>query len=139
VSNRSGKKEETYFLYALRKIRQNDLDNLEETAKIWQQGYELLKKHGIQMHVVFMPIKYRAYHQACQIFPNSELNDWSDNKLPELVKEKLSDISPDIQYTDLSQTFRDAVNGGEMIYFPDDSHWNGKGHALAAEFLSQKI
>ena len=42
-----------------------------------------------------------------------------------------------IRFLDLTSGLEGAAARGENVYFPDDSHWNARGHQLAAERLAR--
>ena len=42
-----------------------------------------------------------------------------------------------IRFLDLTSGLEGAAARGENVYFPDDSHWNARGHQLAAEGLAR--
>ncbi len=45
----------------------------------------------------------------------------------------------EIDHIDLWPAFHQAASRGELIYFPFDTHWNAKGHRLAAETIAENL
>ena len=62
-------------------------------------------------------------------------------RLAERVKSLARAASPDIGFLDLTPAFVAAAAQGELLYYPDDTHWTSAGHLRAAEavwsYLSQ--
>ena len=48
-------------------------------------------------------------------------------------------VAQGIPAIDLYTPFRDLAAQGELLYFPDDTHWNAQGVAAAADIAARYI
>ena len=89
--------------------------------------------------VVVIPSKFRVYHEfstdskrACETLPSGFVKALrsmcEQNEMP------LLDLAPH-----LVKEARRALAEGEMLWWPDDSHWNNRGHQAAAEVVHRKL
>jgi hypothetical protein len=51
----------------------------------------------------------------------------------------LVDAKPGWQFIDLLPAFEAATADGQLLYYPYDSHWNQKGHDLAAQTIASAL
>jgi PAS domain S-box-containing protein len=51
----------------------------------------------------------------------------------------ISEISPDIEYLDLTPALKSAARKNVLVFLPDDTHWSGEGHQVVAETLSHAL
>jgi len=67
---------------------------------------------------------------------------------PELTRQHLDDqahlladfaAGQDIDYLDLTSTFQEEAGAGAELYYPFDTHWNQRGHNLAAQTIAKYI
>jgi len=83
--------------------------------------------------VVFIPTKYRVY------------SDLIDGKVPEPAPaiSSLRSLFPNVKIIDLTATLRskaeELVNLNELVFLPDDTHWNRNGIAVAAKVVANVI
>lgn len=97
---------------------------------------DYFQKRGIRWVVVLIPEKEQVYRDFLP-----PLHWLGDQALP---PSSLPDIEAVLQgegiaVVDLLPVFRDAVARGELIYWPDDTHWNFRGMELAAERIGQEL
>ena len=93
---------------------------------------------GLKLAVLLVPHKVTAYHPFLQSTgaPARIVDDY----LPKLAVALQAAGIPAI---DLSDAFFHAAQAGlatnEPIYWPDDTHWNARGAAIAADRLAERL
>jgi hypothetical protein len=67
---------------------------------------------------------------------------------PELTRQHMDDqahlladfaAEQNITYLDLTSTFQEEAGAGAELYYPFDTHWNQRGHSLAAQTIAKYI
>jgi SGNH hydrolase-like domain, acetyltransferase AlgX len=101
------------------------------------QAHELCRRHGIDLVVVFIPTKFRVYHDLCHFDHDSPCLSWPADGLPNELAELVGQVSTEIGYVDLTPRFRAAAAHGSLVYLPDDTHWTSEGHRLAANAIGE--
>ena len=90
--------------------------------------------------VVLVPKKYRVYHDLSNVrLSTDELRSWTVNDLPRLLRRLLAELSPDIEYVDLTPALKAASRNGIATYLSDDTHWTVEGHRVAAEAIHRAL
>jgi len=82
--------------------------------------------------VVFVPSRehvYWPYLQAVMQGVKGEQLDSAEARLGQLCR------TAHIAYVNLLPGFREQALGGQILYFPNDGHWNTRGHDLAAQLI----
>jgi hypothetical protein len=92
------------------------------------------REHGIELLLVYVPIKYRVYRDFVQLPPDGELRGWALWPLPDLFARFCR--AEALACVDLTEELRDAVLAGGMPHALTDTHWSPEGHALIAERLA---
>jgi lysophospholipase L1-like esterase len=59
------------------------------------------------------------------------------NDLPEVLRAWCA--ARGVAFADTTPELRERVRRGEAVYFADDVHWNGAGHAVAAELVARRL
>lgn len=124
-----------YFVSPSAPFTNEDLGALEETTRTIADAHGLCAAQGIHFVFVFIPTKFRVFHDFCQFPQESECRNWGVNDLPERMRKAVRSISSEIGYIDLIPYLRAAVKGGALPYYPDDDHWSPEGHKIAAEAI----
>jgi PAS domain S-box-containing protein len=138
VRNEEGKVEKIYFLDFPYPLSPEDLEALDKTRLALAEAYQLCKARGIRFIVVFAPTKYRVYDGLPALVDVSdELKKWFINDLPERLAMIVDDISPSIEYLDLTPLLKNEARRGRQIFLVDDSHWAPEGHLIVAQALQQ--
>jgi hypothetical protein len=128
-----GTMQRLYFFdfYATRKIGEYERQRLEITKLTLRQGAEMAREHGITLVVYYIPIKFRVYGDLCTFPPGSPCPRWQpwdlEARLAAFCKEA------GIQFVSLTAPMHEAASVGEVLYAPEDSHWNAAGHAFVAK------
>jgi hypothetical protein len=95
-----------------------------------------MKKEGMQPLVVLVPHKYSVYYPLVAS-PEQQPGD----AVHPLAALEAALRSEGIDALDLTDTFRayarQGLTSGGYIYWRDDTHWNGRGVALAADAIRQ--
>lgn len=94
------------------------------------------RDRGITLVVVLIPDKEQVYRErlpaslgtASGPFPDSALNG---------IEKGLKDGG--VRVVNLLAPFRAAAQKGELLYWPDDTHWNSRGMDLAATQVGESI
>jgi SGNH hydrolase-like domain, acetyltransferase AlgX len=107
----------------------------------WMKAQDSLKtaarvarEHGIELLLVYVPIKYRVYRDFVQSAPDGGLRGWTLWPLPDLFARFCR--AEELACVDLTEGLRDAVLAGGMPHALTDTHWSPEGHALIAERLA---
>jgi hypothetical protein len=92
-----------------------------------------VEARGARFAVVLIPQKLRVLGPACTFPPESDLVplDRCASPLPEALA-RWSERTR-VPFLDLGPPLRFAAEAGTLVWFPDDTHWNAAGAALAAE------
>jgi hypothetical protein len=135
----SGNKRATYFLYASPPFSKEDLGALDDTTQTIAIASKLCQAQGVRLMFVFIPTKFRVYHNFCQFPRESECRNWVLNDLPDRLKQAVQGMSPRIGYLDLTPNLVDAVGTGIAPYYSDDDHWSPDGQKVAAEAINDYL
>ena len=115
-------------------------ETVREAQSYFREAYELCRDRGIRFMVVFVPEKYRVYHDLSNVrLSTDELRSWTVNDLPRLLRRLLAELSPDIEYVDLTPALKAASRNGIATYLSDDTHWTVEGHRVAAEAIHRAL
>lgn len=120
-------------------ITAKDRQALEILRRVITDAHQLCVEHEIKLFFAFAPSKFRVYHSICKFEPGSEPASWTINPLPNLIKGLLDSVSTEIAFIDFTASFKRAANKGEVLYYPDDSHWSPKGHDIAAQTILESL
>lgn len=92
-SDVEGTTSKVYFLdYATELIRE-ELDALDQTGRILAEAHEYCAQRGIDLTMVFIPIKFRVYGGLCHFADISECRRWVVNDMPHRMRALLGGIS----------------------------------------------
>ncbi len=116
-----GEREQWRFLR--HSMRPEELDETVALIVARKQEFDAL---GIRY--VFLPIP------AKQNFYAEDVDDYTRNFIPTLVARLRAE---GVEAVDLATPFQEHKDEG--LFFPFDTHWNGKGTALAAQVIAERI
>jgi SGNH hydrolase-like domain, acetyltransferase AlgX len=135
----AGKTPTVYFLNPSAPLSGQDLDALDETTRIIATSHKLCAAQGARLVFVFIPDKFRVFHNLCSFPEASECRNWTVNDLPERMRRAVTSIASDIGYLDLTSHFAEAVKKGQLPYYADDAHWSPEGHRVAADEINDYL
>jgi hypothetical protein len=99
-------------LFAPSEIAALSEGTLRKVQSSFSEAYRLCRDHDIRFVVVFVPEKYRVYHDLSNVrLSTDELRSWTVNDLPRLLHRLLAELSPEIGYVDLTR--RSKPNHGK--------------------------
>jgi hypothetical protein len=127
--------ETLYFAYGGNPLSREEIELLEEVQAIFQDAQETSAENGAQFVLVFVPTKFRVYERFCQFKPESLAASWQANDLPQRLGEWAK--AKDISFIDLTAALSTSAGQGELVYFPDDGHWNAHGHQVTAQAIEE--
>ena len=139
VRTSDGKAITEYFLDPAQPLSQSDLSALEETSADLAEAKKLCAAQGARFIFVFVPIKWRAYHEFTQFPQKSDCRDWVPTDLPERLQRALGPVSSEVGFLDLTPYLADAVKRGDPPYYSDDGHWSPAGQRVAAEAIHRYL
>lgn len=125
-----------YFYYRSQPLSEDDFQTLQQVKTIFMNAWRLCQEQDVRFVVAMVPTKYRVYRDVCQFSDRSIYRFWQPNKLPDLLRETLAEISPEIGFIDLTEPLQQATRQGVQTYFPDDTHWTSAGNEVAARAIS---
>lgn len=134
-----GKKLTIYFTDPSAPLTGEDLSALDETTRIIATAHNLCATQSARLVFVFIPDKFRVFHDFCSFPEGSECRNWVVSDLPERMQKAVTSIAPDIGYVDLTPNLADAVKRGQLPYYPDDLHWSPEGHKVAAAAINDYL
>ena len=104
----------------------------ELTEAAMNEARFLASSEGVELIVVFIPTREHVYWPYLEPVMEGVTSDQLDQ-----VEARLNEMcsKSDIAYINLLPGFRERALAGEVLYFPNDGHWNAKGHALAAQLI----
>ncbi len=130
--------ERTYFLYTTPGLRPFEEQMLERLRDMLADAWALAEPRHVGLLVAYVPVKYRVYRDRL-VESGPVTATWTTNDLPARIERMVHAISPDIGFIDLTPAFQEALDASAPPWFPDDSHWNGAGHRVAAFAIGQAI
>ncbi len=142
VVDSSGKPQQLYVkgLSVSVNLSTEELNGLQETAAILEEAYRLVQQEGQRFVVVFAPHAYRVYGEITHFQGVSGGAIWPKvNNLPDHLRRILRDISPEIDYLDLTPALQSAARKNALVFFPDDTHWTAEGHRVVAAALAETL
>lgn len=95
------------------------------------------RENGIQVLLVFVPIKFRVYRSLLEVPAGNPARSWTVWPIRDRFAEFCD--SNDVICIDLTDPFVQAASRGAMPYSAVDSHWSREGHALVAELLATEL
>jgi len=101
----------------------------ELTEEALLNAHQLAVENQAQLVVIFIPSREYVYWPYLQnVMAGVDIQQLDD------VQVRLAQICQenDIAYFNLLPGMREIALTGQMLYFPNDGHWNADGHALAA-------
>ena len=103
-------------------------EKLERVVDILKTYDEVLKERGIRFIFLPIPEKENIYHE----YLHTERPVFLEHLISELKKEG-------IEVVDTQKAFEEAFQKGVLLYYPNDTHWNGNGQKIAADLLEALI
>lgn len=124
-----------YFDGLGRPLGAAELDALTRFEAIFERAHEQAAARGVRLILLFVPTKFRVYHDLVRFPEESPGMRAEPNDLPQRLTALASYLSPPLEFLDLTDAFRSAAALGEHVYLADDSHWTPSGHRIAATAL----
>ena len=131
--DREGAVHRFYFFdfYATRALGEYERERFETTKATFRQGAAIAREHGIRLVVFYIPIKFRVYGEFCAFPAGSPCPGWHPWDLETRFAAFCREAG--IEFVSLTEPMRGAAAAGDLLYAPEDSHWNAAGHAFVAE------
>lgn len=126
-----------YFAYPGVPLSDQELASLGTVEKVLADAHRLTADNDVRFLVAFIPTKFRVYHDFCEFPEDGYGRTWQPNDLPARLEEWAT--AQGIAYLDLTPPLKEAAAQGELVYFPDDGHWNAQGHEVVAEAIADFI
>jgi hypothetical protein len=120
-----------YHDYASQRFTDLERDRLERTTGAFREGVELGREEGVSVVLFFVPMKFRVYGEFCVFASDSPCREWEPWELPTRFAGFCEEEGFDC--VDLSEPMRQAAAAGQLLYAPEDTHWNEAGHVFVAE------
>ncbi|UVT15544.1 MAG: PAS domain S-box protein [Nitrospira sp.] len=117
-----------------------EVDDLQNTVAAIEEAYRLVQQEGARFVVAFAPHAFRVYHDIVSFQGiGGGITRWDLNDLPERLRQMMAEISPDIQYVDLTPALQSAARNSTLVFLPDDTHWTKEGHQVVAAALAETV
>jgi len=133
IRGRTDDERKIYFAYAGSPLSAEDRASLDTAQKVFLEAHKLSTDADAKLLFVYIPTKFRVYHDFCQYLEDGYGKFWQPNDLPSRLESWHK--SQGIPYLDLTGPLRSAAADGELVYFTDDGHLNSKGHRVVAESI----
>jgi hypothetical protein len=108
-----------------------------KTRQALLDGAALLRANGIALRLVFVPSKFRVYRERCRFPSGSPCASWHLWDLEARFQEFCA--RDGLPLLDLTGPMQAAARRGEILYAPEDSHWNADGHRFVAGLLAASL
>jgi hypothetical protein len=128
-----------YFEYKSHRLSPKERAALEEIRGVLGEAGHLCQRQGARFLVVFVPSKDRVYLDRTRFAANAEPLHWGRNDLPLRLAALVRRAAPGADFLDLTPVFLAKAAKGEILYFPQDSHWSPLGHAAAADAIAARL
>jgi PAS domain S-box-containing protein len=119
-------------------LTKQDLDALKRSMAAIEDAYRAVDKEGARFIVVFAPTAFRVYHDIAEFEKGGGRTTppWVLDDLPDRLRKMVYEISPHIDYLDLTPALKSAARNGSPVFLFDDTHWSSEGHQVVAEALA---
>ena len=87
-----------YFAAGIPSLSPNNLKLLDKTVDVLAEADALAHQAGSKLIVAFVPTKFRTYRRVLEIPQDSDLQEWSVNELPEVLRRMLARRVPEAGY-----------------------------------------
>jgi hypothetical protein len=129
--------EPLYFAYPGVPLSKEDEVSLAKAKQVLSEAAELSLARGSRFLLVYVPIKFRVYRDFCDFPKDGYGRTWTLNDLPERLRQWSE--AEKIPFFDLTEPLKRAAGRGELVFFPDDGHWNSRGNQIGAEAVARLI
>ncbi len=132
---RSGEAVRMYFGEEVRPLDAADLGAVERFREILAAAWRESAGRGARLVLVVVPEKFRVHHGLLEFPERSDCAHWVPDDLPARLEALGREVSPEIGFLDLTPALAAEAARGEIVYFPDDTHWTDAGHRVAARAI----
>ena len=140
---KGGKDVRMYFEYKSHRLSTKETAALHTVGRVLREAGGLCQRQEARFLVVFVPSKDRIYLDRTRFAANAEPLHWERNDLPRRLEELVRRVDPrggpGAEFVDLTPVFRARAARGDVLYFPQDSHWSPLGHAVAAKAIAARL
>ena len=109
----------------------------EKAKETFRDGIEVSRASGVEIILLYVPIKFRVYREFITIPPRSPLTRWDVWPLPQKFMEFCRSVS--VPCVDLTDRLKQAVREGMDVYALNDTHWSSEGNAVVAAELERVL
>lgn len=104
------------------------------------EAAQLCREQNIRFIVLFVPEKYRVYHDLANFeVGTEELRSWRVSDLPQRLQRLLAREDSSLEYVDLTPALKAESRKGIATYLHDDTHWSPAGHRVVAEVMHRVL
>jgi len=108
------------------------------SKKAFETGIEFARSRGLHTMLVFVPYKYRVYHDFITDPTDDSVKQWKIwPEFPSKFLEFCETIS--VSCVDTTTVLTSALRDGVMVYPLTDTHWSPEGHAVVAAELERRL
>lgn len=119
-----------YDFYATRGFGAYERERFETTKATFRRGNEICREQGVRLVVFYVPMKFKVYGDFCTFPAGSPCVGWHPWNLEARFAEFCR--AAGIEFVSLTEPMHRAAAAGEVLYAPEDSHWNAAGHTFVA-------
>ena len=134
---RGGEPVRLFFAFAAGPLTVEDRASLVQAQDSIHTSAGVARAAGARFLLAFVPTKFRVHEGLVDFDPATLCAKWRSNELPELLARFAEEQR--IEWLDLTVPLRAAAGKGELVYFPDDGHWNARGQAVAAAAIEERL
>ncbi len=126
-----------YFVNRPLPLTEMKLTRLKEYRWILLEAKSICDQNNITLLLVYIPMKFRCYHNLVSFPEASNVSRWTLNDVPERIGQLCA--AAGVHYLDLTPVLREAAEKSSLVYFLDDAHWTEAGHRVAAQRIAEFI
>jgi hypothetical protein len=128
--------ETIYFGYRCEPLSLAEQAALSGTLQVLATANAECRDRGIRLVLAFVPVKWRVYRELVRPLDASELATWRTSDLNQRLGQWAA--GENIHFADLTQPLSIAALD-DLVYYLDDAHWTGAGHACVASALGRQL
>jgi len=125
-----------YFFYTVR-LSADDQAGLAATESSIRTARNIAAENGSELLLAYVPAKLRVYRDFCAFPADGYAQSWPLDNLSAVLGTWAAENR--IAYLDLTDALKAEASRGELVYFPDDTHWNAAGNEVAATVIANAI